>query len=98
MFSLEDSRKKILELGSAIHSRIIGQHRLVRGCVIALLSRGHILLEGVPGLAKTLTVSTLAQTLDLAFSRVSFTPDLMPADIVGSEVFRPATGSFHIKK
>src|SRR5688572_33322550 len=63
---------------------IVGQRALVDGLVIALLTGGHVLLEGVPGLAKTLTVSTLARAIDASFQRVQFTPDLLPADLVGT--------------
>jgi MoxR-like ATPase len=73
---------------------IVGQEEVVEGLVVALLARGHVLLVGVPGLAKTLLVRTLAGALDLSFSRIQFTPDLMPGDITGTEVLEedPATG------
>jgi MoxR-like ATPase len=73
-------------LESEIARRVIGQHRIVEGLLTALLADGHALLVGVPGLAKTLLVSTLARALDLRFSRIQFTPDLMPTDITGTEV------------
>src|SRR6516165_11668544 len=65
---------------------IVGQDQVIEELLIALFSRGHCILEGVPGLAKTLMISTLAKTLSLAFSRIQFTPDLMPSDITGTEV------------
>jgi len=74
------------ELRREIAKRIIGQHEVVEGLVTALLADGHALLVGVPGLAKTLLISTLAEALDLDFSRIQFTPDLMPTDITGTEV------------
>jgi MoxR-like ATPase len=74
------------ELRSEIEKRIVGQHDVVEGLLIALLANGHALLVGVPGLAKTLLISTLAEALDLDFSRIQFTPDLMPTDITGTEV------------
>jgi len=77
---------------------IIGQSQLVDGLLIGLLTRGHLLLEGVPGLAKTLTVSTLAQSLDIQFQRIQFTPDMLPADIVGTSVFDPKEGTFYPRK
>ncbi len=77
---------------------IVGQERLVDRLVLALISDGHILLEGVPGLAKTLSVNTLAKALGLGFSRISFTPDLLPADVVGTLVYSPKTGEFTPKK
>ena len=65
---------------------IVGQDEVIEELLIALFSRGHCLLEGVPGLAKTLMISTLARSLNLSFSRIQFTPDLMPADITGTEI------------
>ena len=78
---------------------IVGQHQVVEELLISLFSRGHCLLEGVPGLAKTLLVSTLAKSLDLSFSRVQFTPDLMPSDIIGTDVLEEdkATGSRQVR-
>ena len=69
-----------------VEKRIVGQHEVVQGLLTALLANGHVLLVGVPGLAKTLLVSTVAEALDLEFSRIQFTPDLMPTDITGTEV------------
>ena len=80
---LHEARNRILDQLSRV---IVGQNEVVEELLICLFSRGHCLLEGVPGLAKTLMVSTLARCLDLSFSRVQFTPDLMPADITGTEV------------
>lgn len=77
---------------------IVGQEKLVDRLVLALVANGHILLEGVPGLAKTLSVNTLAKVLGLEFKRISFTPDLLPADVVGTLVYSPKTGEFTPKK
>ena len=77
---------------------IVGQEKLVDRLILALTTGGHILLEGVPGLAKTLSVNTLAKTLGLDFKRISFTPDLLPADVVGTLVYSPKTGEFTPKK
>lgn len=77
---------------------IVGQKEMVEKLLIALLSNGHILLEGVPGLAKTLAISTLAKTIDAEFSRLQFTPDLLPADILGTQIYSPKKESFFIKK
>lgn len=77
---------------------IVGQERLVDRLILALITDGHILLEGVPGLAKTLSVNTLAKVLGLDFRRISFTPDLLPADVVGTLVYSPKTGEFTPKK
>ena len=80
---LHEARQRILdELGKII----VGQEAVIDEIMICLFSRGHVMLEGVPGLAKTLMISTLAQTLDLSFSRIQFTPDLMPADVTGTEI------------
>ena len=89
---LGEARDKILEQLSQV---IIGQETVVEELLIALFSRGHCLLEGVPGLAKTLMINTLSRTLDLSFSRIQFTPDLMPADITGTEIIEEnkTTGS-----
>ena len=77
---------------------IVGQERLIDRLVLAMVTGGHILLEGVPGLAKTLSVNTLAKTLGLDYKRISFTPDLLPADVVGTLVYSPKTGEFSPKK
>lgn len=77
---------------------IVGQEKLVDRLVLALITDGHILLEGVPGLAKTLSCNTLAKVLGLDFKRISFTPDLLPADVVGTLVYSPKTGEFTPKK
>jgi MoxR-like ATPase len=77
---------------------IIGQKNMLEKMIIGLLADGHILLEGVPGLAKTTAVKALAQAIDTAFSRVQFTPDLLPADLIGTQVFNPKTGDFNVKK
>lgn len=83
-----------LEIGKVI----VGQKHLVESLLIGLLSDGHILLEGVPGLAKTLAIKTLADTIDAKFSRIQFTPDLLPADLLGTMVYSPKTEEFNVKK
>ena len=80
---LGEARERILSQLSRV---IVGQQEVIEELLISLFSRGHCLLEGVPGLAKTLMISTLARTLNLSFSRIQFTPDLMPADITGTEI------------
>jgi len=77
---------------------IVGQETLVERLIMAMLCRGHILIEGVPGLAKTLTVSTLARAVDASFVRIQFTPDLLPADVTGTTIFNPQDGQFHVRK
>jgi len=76
----------------------VGQRDMMEGLLLGLVTGGHILLEGVPGLAKTLAVSTLAQTLDTGFKRIQFTPDLLPADITGTTIYNRDTGEFTVKK
>ena len=91
------SSQKINALISEIHKKVIGQDELIRSLIIWLLTKWHILLEWVPGLAKTLTVDSLAKTLDLGFNRIQFTPDLLPSDLVGTEIFNPKTWEFQTK-
>ena len=81
-----------------VHKVIIAQEDLIDRLLIGMLCHGHILVEGVPGLAKTLTVSTLARALDLKFVRIQFTPDLLPADLMGTEIFSQADGRFTIRR
>jgi MoxR-like ATPase len=73
---------------------IVGQERLINRLLIALLTNGHILIEGVPGLAKTLAVRTLSSTIDAGFQRIQFTPDLLPADLIGTQIYNPQSGTF----
>jgi MoxR-like ATPase len=83
---------------SEISRVIVGQEYLIDRLLIALLCDGHILIEGVPGLAKTLSVSTLAKTIGASFVREQFTPDLLPADITGTQIYNPQDGQFHTRK
>ena len=77
---------------------LVGQEELVNRLLLALLADGHVLLEGVPGLAKTLAVSTLAATIDCRFSRIQFTPDMLPGDVTGTQIFNPREGTFSVRK
>ena len=77
---------------------IVGQQGMIDRLLIGLLTKGHILLEGMPGLAKTLAIKTLAHTVDARFSRIQFTPDLLPADVLGTQIYNPAKGEFSIRK
>ena len=77
---------------------IVGQKHMTERLLIGLLSNGHILLEGVPGLAKTLAINTLATTIDANFSRIQFTPDLLPADVLGTQIYSPKTKHSRLKK
>ena len=92
-----DSRL-VQDVGRQVARRVVGQEYMVERLLISLLTGGHVLLEGVPGLAKTLTVRTLAETIDTTFNRIQFTPDLLPADVVGTQVYDQATGNFLVKK
>lgn len=91
-------RELAQKIRAEVSKVIVGQEKLIDRLVLALVTGGHILLEGVPGLAKTLSVNTLAKALGLQFKRISFTPDLLPADVVGTLVYSPKTGEFSPKK
>src|SRR5256884_8483057 len=88
----------VQEVVHQVGRRIVGQEYMVERLMISLLTGGHVLLEGVPGLAKTLAVRTLAETINTSFSRIQFTPDLLPADVVGTQVYDQSTGRFSVKK
>ncbi len=85
-------------LAMEMNKVIVGQKHMIERLLIGLLGRGHILLEGVPGLAKTLAINTLAQAVDGSFSRIQFTPDLLPADVVGTLIYNMKLADFSIKK
>ena len=84
----------IQDLLAEIGKIIVGQERLIQRLLIGLLADGHVLIEGVPGLAKTLAVSTLSQAIQASFQRIQFTPDLLPADLIGTQIYNPRTGEF----
>jgi MoxR-like ATPase len=88
----------LTKVAAAVHERVVGQNEAVEGLLVALLTGGHILLEGLPGLAKTLMVRTLAEAIAVGFRRIQFTPDLLPTDIVGTPVFDQTRGDFRIHK
>jgi MoxR-like ATPase len=94
----DDPRAAIARLRAEVAKVVVGQEGTVSGIVVALLSRGHVLLEGVPGTAKTLLVKTLAAALDLETRRVQFTPDLMPSDLIGQVVYRQSEGTFTFRE
>ncbi len=77
---------------------VVGQETMISRLIVGILCGGHVLLEGVPGLAKTLTVRTLAAAIDTGFSRIQFTPDMLPADVIGTEIFNPRDGTYSIKR
>ena len=85
------------DLIERLEGSVVGQRTLLERLVIALVTGGHVLIEGVPGLAKTRAVRALARALDLPFRRVQFTPDLLPADLTGTQIYRPATGTFDVR-
>jgi MoxR-like ATPase len=85
-------------LNQEVSKVIVGQRLMLERVLVGLLCHGHVLLEGVPGLAKTLTVRTLAETIETSFQRIQFTPDLLPADVVGTQVYDQATGQFSVKR
>ena len=91
-------KELVAEIRDEVARVIVGQEKLIDRLLLALVTDGHILLEGVPGLAKTLSCNTLAKALGLEFKRISFTPDLLPADVVGTLVYSPKTGEFTPKK
>ena len=93
-----DLRKLLVPFYTAVESVLLGQRRLLDRLLIGLLTDGHILLEGVPGLAKTLAVRTVAQAMQLKYQRVQFTPDLLPADVIGTQIYNPRTGEFSVRQ
>jgi MoxR-like ATPase len=95
---VEKENVVLRQITAEIGKVIVGQKRLIERMLTGLLCDGHLLLEGVPGLAKTTAVKTIAAVIKTTFQRIQFTPDLLPADILGTQVYRPDTGSFEIKK
>jgi MoxR-like ATPase len=95
---VKDESVFLQQLIGEVHRAIVGQKYMVERLLIGLLTRGHILLEGVPGLAKTLAVRTLSSAIDTRFQRIQFTPDLLPADIIGTMIFNPKDGTFSPRK
>jgi len=91
-------QEKIKTLKTEIAKAVVGQDEMINGLLIGLLCEGHVLVEGVPGLAKTTTVKALSSAMQLGFSRVQFTPDLLPSDIIGAEIYDPKSSEFKIKK
>jgi MoxR-like ATPase len=95
---LSGVEKLVENIRNEVEKIIVGQHKMVDLLIAALLADGHVLIEGVPGVAKTLTTKLLAQTISSDFSRIQFTPDLMPADVLGTSVFNPKATDFEFKK
>ncbi|WP_236564847.1 MoxR family ATPase [Flavobacterium sp. MK4S-17] len=96
--NLSELQQAIADIKQEISSVIVGQQKMIDRLLVAILSNGHVLLEGVPGVAKTITAKLLSKTLSLNFSRIQFTPDLMPSDILGTSVFDLSKSSFDFKK
>lgn len=95
---LENDSKVLSQVLDEMQKVIVGQEHMTRSLLVGLLTGGHVLLEGLPGLAKTLAVKTLAAVLDAKFQRIQFTPDLLPSDLIGTMIFNQGAGSFHPKK
>jgi MoxR-like ATPase len=95
---IQEMHDRLEPLYREIGRVIVGQKNMIERLLIGLLTGGHMLLEGVPGLAKTLAVRTVARGLRLSFHRIQFTPDLLPADVIGTQIYNPRTGEFSIKK
>ncbi|HZL99988.1 MAG TPA: AAA family ATPase [Planctomycetota bacterium] len=95
---IEAEARFLQDLVAEVERVIIGQRRLVERLIIGLLTDSHVLIEGVPGLAKTLVISTMAKALDLSFHRIQFTPDLLPSDVTGTQIYNPASGQFTVRQ
>ena len=96
--AVQEAGAFVSPLFTEINKVVVGQKYLVERLVVGLLANGHVLLEGVPGLAKTLSVKTLATALHVKFSRLQFTPDMLPADVVGTQIFNPQQGTFSVRR
>ncbi|MBU0650816.1 AAA family ATPase [bacterium] len=95
---VKDKNSHVMDILKEVGQVIVGQRNLVESLIMGVLADGHILLEGVPGLAKTLSVKTLSDVIDASFQRIQFTPDLLPSDLVGTLVYNPKEGDFSVKK
>lgn len=95
---VNDQQPRIQNVINEVQKIIVGQDYLIKRLIMGILMDGHILVEGVPGLAKTTTVKTLAQVIEAKFQRIQFTPDLLPADILGTQVYNPKTQEFYVRK
>src|SRR5438477_6776453 len=96
--AVQESSSFVRPLFTEIGKVVIGQNYLVERLAIGLLASGHVLLEGVPGLAKTLSIKTLASTIHVKFSRLQFTPDMLPADVIGTQIYNPQSGGFTTRR
>lgn len=96
--AIQQESKFVEKMMSEVGKVVVGQKEMLEGILMGLLTGGHVLLEGVPGLAKTLTISSISQSISLQFQRIQFTPDLMPTDLIGTMIYNPKTGDFTPKK
>ena len=95
--SVQKESQFVEKMFNEVSKVIVGQREMVEGILMGLLTGGHVLLEGVPGLAKTMTISSVSKAISLFFQRVQFTPDLLPSDLIGTMIFNPKTGEFSPK-
>jgi MoxR-like ATPase len=95
---IEAEARFLQDLVAEVERVVLGQRRLVERLVIGLLTDSHVLIEGVPGLAKTLVISSLAKAMDLSFHRIQFTPDLLPSDVTGTQIYNPQSGTFSVRQ
>ena len=95
---IEEHARVCNDLIAEVGKVVVGQEGMIARLIVGLLTGGHVLLEGVPGLAKTLTVRSLATAIDTGFSRIQFTPDMLPADVIGTEIFNPREGTYSVKR
>ncbi len=96
--AIQKESQFVSQMMKEVSQVVVGQKEMVEGIIMGLLTGGHVLLEGVPGLAKTLTISAVSKSISLHFQRVQFTPDLMPTDLIGTMIFNPKSGDFAPKK
>lgn len=96
--AIKQESQFIEKMMAEINKVVVGQKEMVEGIMMGLLTGGHILLEGVPGLAKTLTIATVSKSISLDFQRIQFTPDLLPTDLIGTMIFNPKSGEFAPRK
>ena len=94
---MSNSLNTFHKLQASLNQTVLGQERLIERLLIAMLADGHLLVEGAPGLAKTRAIKALGEKIDGDFHRIQFTPDLLPADVTGTEIYRPQEGSFHFQ-
>jgi MoxR-like ATPase len=95
---VEQQSRFVQDLMQTMEQVIVGQRYMLERLLVGLLANGHVLIEGVPGLAKTRAVTTLAQALHTEYQRIQFTPDLLPADLIGTLIYQPQSGTFHVRK